>query len=244
MYEGIIPWICGIVAAFIVGLAKTGIPGIGILAVPLLMMAFPAKLSVGATLPMLIAADVFAVAFYRRNARWDKLWKLFPYVILGIISGAIALNNLDSKELQPLLAILIIILVALEWIRSFFGLWKDVPHTTAFAFVMGTLAGFATTFGNVAGPIMNIYLISIGLGKDDFMGTAAWYFCIFNLIKFPIFLALGMITLDTLAFNVTMVPFIIIGAFAGKWILPYISQKLFKKMALLLALAAAIKLLF
>jgi uncharacterized membrane protein YfcA len=244
MYEGITPWICGIAAAFIAGLAKTGIPGTGILTVPLLVMVFPAKLAVGATLPMLIAADLFAVAFYRQHAQWDRLWRLFPYVTLGIIGGAFALNHLESKELQPLLAILIIVLVALEWVRSFFGLWKNVPHTKGFTLVMGTLAGFATTFGNVAGPIMNIYLISIGLDKDKFMGTSAWYFCIFNLVKFPIFLGLGMITTSTLSFNLTMIPFIAIGAFSGKWILPYISQELFKKIALFLAIAGAIKLLF
>ena len=68
--SGITPWILGIAAGVIVGLAKTGLPGCGILAVPLMAMIFPAKLSVGALLPVLIAGDICAVAYYHRHTQW------------------------------------------------------------------------------------------------------------------------------------------------------------------------------
>jgi len=54
--------LCG----FLVGVSKTGIPGIGILVVPLLASVLPARVSVGVLLPMLIFADIFAVSYYRR----------------------------------------------------------------------------------------------------------------------------------------------------------------------------------
>jgi hypothetical protein len=42
-----------------------------------------ARESTGALLPLLLAGDVFGVAFFRKHADWSHLWKLFPWVITG-----------------------------------------------------------------------------------------------------------------------------------------------------------------
>ena len=60
-------WMIGILAALMVGITKTGIPGIGILVVPLMAIVFGGRLSVGATLPLLIFGDIFAVLWYRQR---------------------------------------------------------------------------------------------------------------------------------------------------------------------------------
>ena len=62
-------WLLGAAAALLVGVSKTGIPGVGILVVTLLAQAFGGWNSVGVMLPMLILGDVFAVAWYKRHAQ-------------------------------------------------------------------------------------------------------------------------------------------------------------------------------
>ena len=54
----VIEWILVISAAFCVGFTKTGISGLGIIAVPLMAAVFPAKESTGILLPLLIFADI------------------------------------------------------------------------------------------------------------------------------------------------------------------------------------------
>ena len=68
---------CGVM----VGIAKTGIPGFGILVVPLMAIAMGdrAKVSVGLLLPILIFADVFAVIYHRHNVRWAHVIRLLPW---------------------------------------------------------------------------------------------------------------------------------------------------------------------
>ena len=233
----------GVAAALLAGIAKTGIPGIGILAVPLLVMVFPAKQAVGVLLPILIGADLCALIYYRRHADWKKLFELFPCVAAGILLGALVLWKIDSAGLKPLLGALVLALLVLELARRRFG-WKNMPHHPAFIIGVGTLAGFATTVGNVAGPIMNIYLISKGLEKHSFMGTAAWYFFIFNCVKVPIYLALGMINGQTLLFDLWMIPAIAGGALLGRWLIKRLSAERFKLLVLLLAALGGLKLLF
>ena len=58
------------ISAILIGINKTAIPGIGVLPVVLLTMAFEGRLSTGLQLIMLAMADLIAVAYYRRNADW------------------------------------------------------------------------------------------------------------------------------------------------------------------------------
>ena len=57
-------------AAFILGLSKSGIKGISIIIVALMVLVFEAKASTGILLPMLIVGDIFAVIYYNRHAKW------------------------------------------------------------------------------------------------------------------------------------------------------------------------------
>ena len=84
-------WILGGTAALMIGVSKTGVPGIGILVVPLLASVFGGRPSVGIMLPMLILADCFAGVWYRRHAQWDKLVRLLPWVVAGMAIGAATL---------------------------------------------------------------------------------------------------------------------------------------------------------
>ena len=72
-------------SAFLVGLGKGGLPGVGNLTVVLAALVLPAKASVGILLPILISADIIAVLVYRRHTEWRYIWKLAPWVIIGIV---------------------------------------------------------------------------------------------------------------------------------------------------------------
>ncbi len=244
-------WALGAVAAVVVGLAKTGVPGIGILAVPLMALVFPGRQSVGALLPMLIVADLFAVAFYRRHARWDRLWGLLPWVMVGLVGGFVFLIAFrgDPAWFQRILGGLVLAMLGLQLLRHRYG-DRLVPRDTLTTSATGAGAGFATCVGNAAGPIMTLYLHAKGLPKRQFMGTNAWFFMLVNWSKIPLFLLVGwlvparpMIDGDSLLYNAIMVPPIVLGALSGAWLLSRIPQRIFSAAVLLFAALAALKLL-
>ena len=55
-------------SALFVGISKTGIQGLSLLAVPMMAVTFGAKPSTGLILPILCLADLMAVWYYRRIA--------------------------------------------------------------------------------------------------------------------------------------------------------------------------------
>lgn len=232
----------GALLALLVGMSKTGVPGLGILVVPVMALLFPVRLSVGALLPLLIAADVMATLFYRRHAQWPVLVRMLPWTYAGIAAASLVLWQLGDRGLAPLLGLLVLVMIVLELIRRRSG-WNQVPHAPWFTHTTGLAVGFTTTLGNVAGPVMNIYLVARGFSKEHFMGTLAWFFLIVNISKVPVYGALGLLTVDTLRFDALMLPFVILGGLLGRWLLPRIPQKLFEVLVLVLAALAAVRLI-
>jgi uncharacterized membrane protein YfcA len=97
---------------------------------------------------------------------------------------------------------------------------------------------------------MSIYMTSLGLPKHEFMGTTAWYFFIFNVAKVPLYalvMALApdrpLFTSDGLIFDALMLPVIVVGVLAGRWMLPRVPQRVFNGLALSLAAIAALRLI-
>ena len=110
--------------------------------------------------------------------------------------------------------------------------------------MMGLLAGMTTMMANAAGPVMVLYLLSMHFPKQKFIGTAAWFFFIVNWVKVPLMTNLDMINAASLKIDLMVFPAVVLGAIAGIWMLKRIPQRAFNIIALILAAAAAIKLLF
>jgi len=234
-----------VVAAVLVGMGKTTSTGFGVLVVPLMASLFPPKESTGVLLPMLIFADIWAVAYHRRNTEWRIIARLIPWVIPGIAAGALVLWRLPAAGMGPFLAALVLGLIVLHLIQQHSGHWiaEHVPQTWWFSAGTGLLVGFVTMAGNLAGPIMGIYLLSMGLQKHKFMGTGAWYFLIVNVLKVPFSAALGYINGPSLLFNLKTTPLIAVGAVLGILFFRKIPQRWFDRVILILAALAAMRLL-
>ncbi len=232
-------------AAFLVGFSKTGIPGAGMPAIAMMVEVFreDTKLSVGAMVPLLVLGDMFAVFYYRRHARWNRLGELFPYVVVGMVPGYFVLGMLNSDWLRVLIGAIILALLTLHFARQRFG-WEKLPDQRWFVAMMGFLAGFGTVVGNAAGPAMGIYLLSKKLDKHEFIGTSAWFFFFVNVSKIPIQLMVGVITPATLELDLCVAPMLVIGALAGVAVHKRISQSAFNTLVLLLAGVFALRLVF
>jgi uncharacterized membrane protein YfcA len=241
------PWYGWLIASFtslFIGISKTGIPGLGIIAVPLLAEIMPARASTGFLLPMLICADLFAITYYRRHAIWRHLLRLIPWAVVGIVAGFFALRRISDNQLKPVIGVIVIAMLALHlWRERKAGKRLTVPRGWWFAASMGLLAGLSTMMANAAGPIMAIYLLAMRLPKHQYLGTGAWYFFIVNLLKIPFSASLGLITWTSLKTNLLLFPLIAFGAVVGIRLLKIIPQKLFIRLIQGLTAAGAVKLL-
>ena len=246
-FLGVELWQLGLifVSALLIGFSKTGIGGVLMIAIPFLATAFGGKVSTGMILPMLVAADFMAVAYYHAHADWSGIRRLLPWTVVGLLSGILVGNQINDRQFTLLIAVsLVICLVVLVVLELRSGRFR-VPDDLWFYALIGLVAGFTTMIGNVAGPIFAVYLLARRYEKQTFLGTSAWFFMIINLIKLPLQIFFwGNVTLQTGLLSVVMVPAILIGAVLGVVVVKLIPEKPFRWLVIGMTAISTVRLFF
>ncbi|RED50687.1 sulfite exporter TauE/SafE family protein [Seonamhaeicola aphaedonensis] len=237
-------WLAIGFAAFVLGISKSGIKGIGILIVLILAFVFGEKASTGILLPMLISADILAVSYYNRHTQWKFIKMLLPWMIIGVLVGVWVGDAISEVLFKRVMAVIIIGSILVMW---FFENRKSttVPGNKLFSYSTGFLAGFTTMIGNLAGPISNVYFLAMRLPKNEFIGTAAWLFFIINVFKLPFhFFVWKTVSKDTLILNIALFPLVAIGFFAGAKVVKLISNSNYRRFIIIITAIGGIVMLF
>ena len=129
--------------AMLLGISKAGIKGIAALIVMGLALVYGAKNSTGIMMPLLICGDILAVLYYKRNVKWHYIWKLIPWMVLGVLLGVVGGSAISEKTFTYGMVIIIICstLMMYYWERN---KNRKVPNHWSFAALMGIMAGFTT----------------------------------------------------------------------------------------------------
>src|SRR5690349_3130739 len=236
-------WALAVAGALGMGISKAGFPGMSLVHVVVFALLFGARNSTGIILPMLIAADVFAVRAFRQHARWIYIRRMLPAAVVGIVVGFALMGRLDEKAFAPLIGGIVLTLAVLQAGRMARpDLLADVPHSRPFAWTMGLLAGITTMLANAAGPVVTLYALSVSLPKFELVGTIALFFFIVNLVKVPFSAWLGLIRTDTLMLNLVLLPAVFVGIAVGRWLTHRVPQRMFDGLLLAFAVVAALRL--
>ncbi|MCX6969832.1 MAG: sulfite exporter TauE/SafE family protein [Verrucomicrobia bacterium] len=237
-------WACAYAAAVCIGLSKTGFGGVGMVAVLLMAQVMPPRESTGAVLPLLIVADIFAVYTFRRFTVWRHLVKMLPPAVLGIVSGWLLMPHISARFFGPLIGWMVLALVVLTVAQKLSGrLSASAAEHPSIAWPLGWTAGVTTMLANAAGAVMTVYLLACRLPKYEFVGTAAWFFFIVNVIKVPFSASLGLINGPSLWLNFLLIPGIAVGVVAGRFLLGKINQQAFEWLMIVFSLAGGLRLI-
>ena len=216
----------------------------GILAVPLTAVALDAKLALGVLLPVLIAADLFAVYQHWGRQSWVHLKPAFIGAAGGIALGTALLWYFrEAGSLTTALNLTVggmcLLLVAVQVYRVAGFRVPRVPDRPASSAAAGGLAGVVSTLAHSAGPIMSVYLLEQKLEKRLLVGTLVLFFYVVNIAKLPGFLALGLITRRTLALSAAMAVLVPVGSLLGLWLHRRVAERPFALIMYAGAAAAA-----
>ncbi len=231
-------------AAFLLGMGKAGIKGLGVLIVLIMALVFGGKPSTGVLIPLMIVADIFAVFYYHRHTQWKYLVKLLPTMFLGVLIGVWIGKDISEVLFKQIMAVLILITLAvmiiMERKKS-----NNIPNHWAFSSGMGLLSGVTSMIGNLAGSFADIYFLAMRLPKNEFIGTAAWLFFIINVFKLPFHIFVwNTVTTETIALNLILIPGIVLGFFMGVKIVKLINNNAYRKFIFIATALGALLILF
>ncbi|MEP6796029.1 MAG: sulfite exporter TauE/SafE family protein [Saprospiraceae bacterium] len=233
-------WAFALFGSFLLGVAKGGIKGLGAIISIITALVFGSRASTGIIMPLLIVGDTFAVIYYNRHARWHYLWKLMPWVVIGVLIGVWYGKDLPEEQFKIGMAVIILasagFMFLTEHKRSY-----HIPDNRFFAAVMGSLAGFTTMVGNLAGPFSELYFLAIRVPKEIFIGTAAWLFFLTNIIKLPFHIwSWKTINIHSLYVDLMLLPSLLLGLWVGIRIVKTIHQQHFRLVIIILSAIGAL----
>ncbi len=231
--------------ALLTGMAKTGVMGAGMLSVPLLANVFGGQLSSGIMLPLLVMADVFGVWYYHRHASWHHLRLLFPWAAVGVIAGTITGSYINDHIFKIVMAATILVsVVIMVWLEKL-GTPEHIPRNKSFEITTGVASGFTSMVGNLAGSVMSVYLLSVRLPKNAFIGTTAWFFLVVNWFKVPFHVFVWhTISWNTMLLDLLTLPAIILGAYLGILLVGKLTDTMYRWFIISMTVIAAIGMLF
>ncbi|SBS34878.1 Sulfite exporter TauE/SafE [Marinomonas aquimarina] len=230
------------IAGLITGFSKFSIGGMGLIVLPIVMIAFPGPESLGVLLPLYILTDIMAVYSYRQHISWSVLARFLPLSFLGVGVGTYLLAGINAEQFVTLLGVIIIGMIAL-------GLYLDMRPMNAFmrkpvtAYSMGFSSGLVSMVANASGPLFSLFLLEQKLTKDSYVSTRAWGFFLTNLVKLPMYLSLGLLTQESLTISAYALPGLLIGSVIGYHFLKRVKPSHFKWLIRLVSTVAAMKLM-
>lgn len=237
-------YIVGAIVALAIGLSKGGLAGtVGTIATPLMALVLPADQVIGLLLPILIFADIFAIAFHWR--RWERKFivLLLPGAIIGVTIGTYFITNVPSETLRRALGVIILIF-------AFYKLFEKQlvshlpyhPHNWH-GVLAGTVAGVSSALAHVGGPPVSIYLLLQNVTPRVFIATNALFFGILNWVKVPYYVYADLFDFDLLWQMAWMLPLVVVGVWVGRWAAYKVNSRTYEKIILVLLIISAFMLI-
>lgn len=232
-------------AVILLGLAKGGFAGIGVIAVPLMALAISPVLAASITLPILIVQDVVSVWAFRKT--WDAkvLRLMLPSAVVGIALGYALAAFVKPGAVELAVGAVAIVFALLR-------LWAERSSAPARApqvervpwrgVVAGVAAGFTSQIAHAGGPPFQMYVLPKNLPRDTFIGTSAIFFAVVNWMKVPAYWALGQFTREAMATAAVLLPLAIASTYAGVWLVRRVPAANFYRIIYLLLIAVGAKL--
>lgn len=202
--------------------AVAGFGGVAVI-LPFLVWAF----GVRDAIPILTVAQLIGNGS-RAAFNWRQLdFRVVAWFALGAvpmsIAGAAVFAIAPAPFLRHLLGAFLLLTVAYRHTKLGHQGRVGVRGFAALGAVLGFLSGI---LGSV-GPLLAPFLLSYGLLKGAFIGTAALTAVVMNLVKLPTYYGFGLVSPLLLATGIGIGIVMIFGSYLGKVILRYVPERVF-----------------
>ncbi|OAP39756.1 sulfite exporter TauE/SafE family protein [Sinorhizobium americanum] len=231
-------------AAFIVGLSKGGLPGVGTLAVPLLAWVMPPLSAAALLLPIYLLSDWVGLYLYRRHYSPENLQTLIPSALVGVAIGWVASASLSGPFIGMMIGFVGVCFCLNIWLAQWIQpIASDKPRSIVAGVFWGAVSGLTSYVSHSGAAAFQIYVLPQRLEKLKFAGTATILFAIVNAAKVVPYWSLAQFPTMTLSATAYLAPIAILGTIAGRRSLDAIPTKLFFSLVQIVLLSVSLSLI-
>ena len=176
-----------------------------------------------------------------RKSLDPKVWlPLAALVLAGSIPGALLLKNVDARAIKLVFGIVVIALGIEMLSREYSG--KKVKSSRLLLVIIGVAAGVLCGLFGV-GALLAAYINRVTEDGSSFKANISAVFIVDNIFRMILYSVLGLLTLDTVRFALLLIPFALLGLFAGIKCSNHMDEKFVKKMTSVLLILSGVSLI-
>lgn len=235
-----VPWLAvtmALLAAFLMGFARSGLGTGGFVVSPLMVFGLGATDGLAVVAVLMLPSAMLGVWQHRGEAGPSLLRPLIPAAFVGTSIGGLLLWLLVAegemaavhRRLELVVAGLSLLYVAMMALRdriARFGGGGGPPRPLGI-FLVGTGLGVSQTVANSGAPLMTVYFVRHGLDKARFVAAQLDFLLVQNLLKLIPLLLLGILHLGNAGAALVLIPVTLIGSLAGQRFYQAASERLF-----------------
>ena len=217
--------------------------GASLILIPILNLLLPASVVPFSLTIGTFTSSVSRIAVFKKHINWKIFFWFVPFSIPAVLMGAYLIKYINPNYLQLIVAFFLIANVP----RLFKKVKNDETDEKAspkyVLAIIGFLAGFVSGITGAIGLLFNRFYLKFGLKKEEIVATRAANEVFLHLIKLVIYISLGLYSNLALWLGLAIAVATIISSYTVKYILPYLSENLFRKIGYGAMVVAGITLL-
>ncbi len=238
----VILW-CG--AALLLGGLVKGIVGVGLpmIAVPLMSFVLPPYVAAALVVLPVFPANILQVrAGGALGSKIKRFWPLTLGIVCGTFAGAPILIAANPKVLQFIVACLVGLYVVQRLFRREFVIRPQHEKRTSLAagFFTGGIGGITMLIG----PLITVYMASLKLQRDVFVGSIALVYLVTTLSIGVALASFDQLTTSLMIASLLACIPATLGFITGAWCRRFVSQQWFEKVLTTMIAAIALSLFY
>ena len=203
--------------------------GASLILVPLLNWLLPTSVVPFSLTIGTFTSSASRIIVFKKDICWKIFFWFVPFSIPAVLLGAWLI-----KYVNPLYLQLIVGLFLLANLPELFRTKKqqrqeEKPYPKFVLAIVGFFAGFISGITGAIGLLFNRFYLRYGLTKEEIVATRAANEIFLHSIKLIIYLILGLYSSSAFWLGLTIAIASIISSYTVKFILPHISEFLFRK---------------
>jgi uncharacterized membrane protein YfcA len=202
--------------------------GAGLMLIPLLgrllpISQVPAALSIGT-----FTSSASRIIVFKKNICWPIVKYFVPAALPAVWLGAWLLKYVNPIYLEIVMGLFLVSNLPFVFKKP-----KELNNTEKpknyVLSLIGFSAGFLSGLTGAVGLLFNKFYLRYGLSKEEIVATRAANEIILHLVKIVLYTLFGLITYEVISVGIVVAIAAILSTWSMKWILPFLSEFIFKK---------------
>lgn len=202
--------------------------GAGLMLIPILgqllpVSQVPAALSIGT-----FSSSASRLIIFRQKISWPIVKYFVPFALPAVWLGAWLLKFVNPVYLEIAMGLFLISNLAFLFKKPKELIETEKPKKIVLGLI-GFSAGFLSGLTGAVGLLFNSFYLRYGLTKEEIVATRAANEIILHLVKIVLYFLFGLISIKVVSVGMVVAISAILSSWTMKWILPKLSEILFKK---------------